>query len=204
MATWWDNIQSKKGPGGVGDVTEEEKNNHIERAVNTWERMGLTEDQIAFGIGVMGLESGFNPRARNNKSTAEGLGQFTGDTWKDAVKRYNTRPAHKKLSEPDIDLVTGRTDPDSQIQAMGAWITNAWGQAAAIPRKKAPKGYSFDELAYGKWHGGMNKNAEGISKFLGEPAYDNPQIRGYFIPNVDRARQALRIRKSDQGSWITR
>jgi hypothetical protein len=204
MATWWDNIQIKKGSGGVGDVTDEEKNHHIEQAVKTWERMGLTEDQIAFGIGVMGLESGFNPRAGNAGSSAKGLGQFTEGTWKDAVRHYNTRAAHRKLFEPDIDPVTGSGNIDSQIQVMGPWIANAWEQAAAIPRKKAPKGYGFDELAYGKWHEGMNKDAEGIGKYLGKHAYDNSDIRGYFVPNVDRARQALRMRKSNQGTWITR
>ena len=67
MTSWWENIGIKKGPGGCGDVTEEQKNSTKDHAVSTWERMGLSEDEIAFGIGVMGLESGFDPHA---KSTA--------------------------------------------------------------------------------------------------------------------------------------
>ncbi len=79
MGTVWDNIQIKKGKGGCGDVTVEQKNDLIEHAVSIWEGMGLSDEQIAFGIGVMGLESGFNPHAKGTtspKSVEYGLGQF--------------------------------------------------------------------------------------------------------------------------------
>ena len=62
MTSWWETIGIKKGKGGCGDVTEEQKNSTIDHAVSTWERMGLSDDEIAFGIAVMGLESGFNHR----------------------------------------------------------------------------------------------------------------------------------------------
>jgi hypothetical protein len=116
MPNWWDIIQIKEGKGGCGDVTEEQKNNLIEHAVSTWENMGLSDEQIAFGIGVMGLGSGFNPRAKGVASDTEsGLGQFTGGTWGDAVKYYNRRPERKARHEPDIDPVKGREDPHSQV-----------------------------------------------------------------------------------------
>lgn len=178
----WDTIQIKKGGGGCGDVTEEQKNGNIDHAVSTWEHMGLTDDQIAFGIGLMGVESGFNPHAKGVKSKSEhGLGQFTEKTWKAAVKHYNTRPEHKTRNEPDIDAVKGKDDPSSQIAVIGAWIPNAWGRAAQIPARNRPRGYGFDELAYGKWHQGVNEPVGKLKEFLGNlHQYNNPNIRGYF------------------------
>lgn len=199
MSTLWDNIQIKKGTGG--HVTEEQKNNLIEHAVSTWERMGLSDDQMAFGIAVMGAESGFNPDAKGLKSKTEyGLGQFIEPTWKEAVNHYNTRPEHKARHEPDIDPDKGRNDVDSQIAVIGAWIPNTWGNALAIPVKKRPKGYGFNEIAYGKWHEGQNKSPEGIGKFLGGPSYSDPDMRDYFTTNLDRARQGLRLRRA--GGWV--
>jgi hypothetical protein len=196
MANWWDNIQIKKGRGGCGAVTEEEKNNYIDRAVSTWEGMGLTEDQIALGIGIMGTESGFNPRAEGAYSKTEyGFSQFNQPTWEAAVKRYNTRPEHKARHEPDIDPVAGRNDPDSQIAVMGAWIPNAWGRAAGIPGKSKPKGFTFDELAYGKWHQGVNAGRHSMDHFLKTRRYNDPEMRGYFLRNKDRAKQALEMRR---------
>ena len=199
MAAWWDTIQIKKGTGGY--VTEEQKNNLIEHAVTTWEGMGLTDDQIAFGIGVMGIESGFYPHAKGLRSKSEyGLGQFTEDTWKDAVDYYNTRPEHKARQEQDIDPEKGKDDPDSQIPVIGAWIPRAWGRAAEIPVGRRPTGYSFDELAYGKWHQGLSEQPGKMGKFFASPGYNNPEMRGYFLRNVDRARQSLRMRKTNRGS----
>ena len=34
MTSWWETIQIKKGPGGCGDVTEEQKNDTIDHAVS--------------------------------------------------------------------------------------------------------------------------------------------------------------------------
>ena len=205
MATWWDTIQIKKGGGGCGDVTEEEKNSNIDHAVSAWENMGLTEDQIAFGIGIMGMESGFNPKAEGvtRSSKEHGLGQFTRGTWEEAVKHYNTRPDHKSRHERDIDPVKDKDDLHSQIAVIGARIPEAWGRVAGIPVRQRPKGYGFDELAYGKWHEGINKPVKGLGKFLGDPRYNNPNMRGYFTKNVDRARQALRMRKTNKGIAVS-
>lgn len=59
MASIWDNIKIKKGEGGVGNVTVEQKNSTISNAVSVWTNMGLSEGQTAFGIATMGVESGF-------------------------------------------------------------------------------------------------------------------------------------------------
>jgi hypothetical protein len=65
-----------------------------------------SHDEIAFGIAVMGLESGFNPRAKGTtleSRTDYGLSQFTDETWEQAVNHYNTRPEHATLGEPHIN-----------------------------------------------------------------------------------------------------
>ena len=163
------NIQIKKGPGGCGDVTVEQKNNLIDHAVSTWEGIGLSDDQIAFGIGVMGLESGFNPRAIGSSESESGLGQFNKDTWGEAVKYYNKRPEHATRLEADIDPDKGRDDRDSQIAVMGPWLRKVWERAG------------------------------GNRPFSCRPHYNNPDMRDYFRVNVDRARQGLRMRRSTTG-----
>jgi len=84
-----------------------------------------------------------------------------------------------------------------------ATIPRAWGRAAGIPLGQRPTGYSFDELAYGKWHQGLNESVDKMGKFFAKPGYNNPDMRGYFIRNVDRARQALRMRKSNRGLGVS-
>jgi len=191
----WDNIQIKKGKGGCGDVTVEQKNDLIEHAASTWEGMGLSDEQIAFGIGVMGLESGFNPQAKGVASDTEsGLGQFNNETWEDAVRYYNNRPEHVTRHEPDMDPDKGRDDPGSQIAVMGPWLRKAWDRAGTIPGRQRPKGFGFEELAYQKWKG-MNNPPKVVNERLRHPHYNNPNIRGYFTTNVNRARQALAMRK---------
>ena len=200
MAGWWDNIQIKKGQGGCGDVTEEQKNNLIEHAVSTWEGMGLSEEQIALGIGVMGLESGFNPHAKgatSPKSVEYGLGQFTHGTWKQAVKYYNKRPEHATRLEPDIDPDKDKDDPNAQIAVMGPWLRKTWERAGTIPGRQRLRGYGFEEIAYQKWKG-MERKPDDINKRLRDPIdYNNPNKRDYFTTTVDRARQALRMRRPE-------
>lgn len=89
-STDWDTIQTKEIPGKK-KVTEDEKNATIEKAINTWDEMGLTDEQKAFGAAVMGHESGFDAKAKGaTKGSDEyGLGQFTEGTWKEAVKHYD-------------------------------------------------------------------------------------------------------------------
>ncbi|MCI0564932.1 MAG: phage tail tip lysozyme [Nitrososphaera sp.] len=85
MESDWNGIGVKTGAGGVGDVTLAEKNGNIANAVDAWLAMGLTQQQIAFGVATMGVESGFNPNAQAATTTAYGLGQFTDSTWDRAV-----------------------------------------------------------------------------------------------------------------------
>jgi len=197
MASWWDNIQIKTGKGGCGDVTVEQKNNLIEHAVTTWEDMGLSDEQLAFGIGVMGLESGFNPHAKGTtaESVEYGLGQFTKKTWEDAVNYYNKRPEHTTRREPHIDADKDRDDPNAQIAVMGPWLRKTWDRAGTIPGRQRAKGFGFEEIAYQKWKG-MERPPKAINERLRDPDdYNNPNKRGYFTTNVNRARQAIAMRK---------
>lgn len=75
MDSIWRDIVIKKGAGGAGRITEEEKDAVITMAVSTWKRMGFTQEQIAFGIATMNVESGFNSAAKypGPESTAYGL-----------------------------------------------------------------------------------------------------------------------------------
>ena len=71
--------------------------------------------------------------------------------------------------EPDIDPDKIRDDPAAQIAVMGPWIRKTWERAGTIPVRQRPKGFSFDEIAYGKWHGGQNEPPELIGQFLAGP-----------------------------------
>ena len=63
--TTWTNITGKTGPG-IGAVTEGAKDSTITAAVTTWQQIGLTQQQIAYGVAVMGVESGFDPGAKSS------------------------------------------------------------------------------------------------------------------------------------------
>lgn len=121
--TTWANITRKTGPGGVGAVSEEYKDSIITDAVTTWQQMGLTQQQIAYGIAAIGVESGFNPDAVSSTGPI-GLGQFSQDTWTDAVKYYNDNYSGH------IDVQANRNDPAAQIAVMGAWSSRIWEKAS--------------------------------------------------------------------------
>ena len=205
-STWWDNIQIKKG-NGAGNVTEEQKNALIERAVATWEHMGIEHfdlEKIAFAIAMMGLESGFDPHAisKSKKSKERGLGQFIDPTWELAVKHYNDyKKEHYKDDWPDIDPVKGRTDPDAQIRVIGPWITDIWKRAGEIARDKRLKGYDQKQIAYGKWNKGQSADAQSVGDFL-KGLWSDPNIGGYFDTTYSRAKQALKQRQEAEQSKI--
>jgi hypothetical protein len=57
---------------------------------------------------IIGVESGGDATARNPRSSAVGLGQFTSDTWLELIKR--TRPDFA-ANKTDSELLAWRTDP---------------------------------------------------------------------------------------------
>ena len=197
-STYWDTIQIK-GIHGAKKVTEDQKNATIEHAVKTWEAMGLTDAEMAFGIATMGLESAFNPHLKGPSVSEYGLGQLTKDTWRDAVKHYNEeRRKPENRHWPAVDPTRGRDDPDSQINVMGPWIRNAWDRAGQIGGDRRLEGRTFQQIAYGKWHRGKNASPEGVLAYLNKD-WSKPDTGDYFERTYDRAKQALWLRKQQGG-----
>lgn len=188
----WDKVMVKKGHGGAGKVTEEEKNSIIGAAVYNWMRMGLTNRQIAFGIATMNVESGFNPKAKNPapESTASGLGQFTDDTWERAVREYNK--TFKGSINPDSS--SSSNDTDAQIAVMGAYILTVWDKAATVSNDPMLHGFSQREIAYGMWHEGfgITGNVVKVAKYLNnaKPEGFNPAARDSFHDTYDHVSEA--------------
>jgi hypothetical protein len=198
MSSLWKHIRVKKGYGGVGDVTEEEKDAIIEKAVSQWEKMGLTQEEMAFGIATMNVESGFNPHVKGTSKTEYGLGQFNDDTWHDAVREYNGK--YKTPSEPRIYPDVSRDDPDTQIKAMGAWIRKVWEKAKNLKLRNDPRfqDYNLMEVAYGFWHKGFYKSVDGVKAYLddADEGYKNKtaQIDFYLDDTYVKAHDALDVR----------
>lgn len=200
----WKNITIKKGPGGAGRVTEEEKGSIIDMAVSYWGKMGLTQEQMAFGIATMNVESGFNPDAKNPapKSTAYGLGQFIDDTWSYAVAYYNNHfMGHGPKIYPDVS----RDDADAQIKVMGAYIVRVWIRAIELAGDSRLSGYNFMEVAYGIWHQGIGAGIEdrinkkgrlikGVKSYLDGEEYSRTATEEYLNGTYKEALDALDIR----------
>lgn len=88
----------------VGEAVESVKSgfNKLSKGVMPWDREWKEKPRVEapralpepsrvstrddFLNKLVGVESGYNPEAKNPKSSATGLGQFTSDTWRDAVK----------------------------------------------------------------------------------------------------------------------
>ena len=195
-STDWVTIQGKKGHG-AGMVTDDEKNAIIDRAVSTWEGMGLTDpEKLAFRIATMGLESGFDPHAvgTSPKSDEYGLGQFTKAGWDTAVKYYNKYKAEQEKADWPAVSVEAKEDPDTQILVMGTWIPHIWDSAGEIAGDRTLRGYNRTQITYGKWNKGPGAEADTVRKYLKKNWYD-PNIGGYFDPNYNRAMQALKMRE---------
>ena len=155
--------------------------------------MGLSQEQIAFGIATMGVESGFNPTAQATKTTAYGLGQFiTGGkdpTWKRAVNYYNSNYG----DHIDISQIK---DPTVQLTVMGAWIDKVWTMAQSVANDPRLKNYDLSEIAYGMWHEGFGTigNVKRVRTFLQNPGYNgynNSNIKGYFTTTYQNANNVL-------------
>ncbi|MBI5344552.1 MAG: hypothetical protein HZB83_04330 [Deltaproteobacteria bacterium] len=167
----WD-IRPKKGGGGAGKVTEEEKNSVINKAVSKWKEMGLSREEIALGIATMNVESGLNSSAKNPDGSAKGLGQFNYRTWKRAVKYYNKQRAK---GEPKLDPESNssRWDTDGQIKVMGQWLEYVHHIAVGYSIDPRLMGYGINEIAYALWHlgdsakiGSSDEELYSIRKFL--------------------------------------
>ncbi|MBI5809813.1 MAG: hypothetical protein HZB21_01290 [Deltaproteobacteria bacterium] len=192
----WRDIEIKKGLGGVGDVTEAEKDAIIEKAVAQWEKMGLTQNEMAFGIATMNVESGFNPHVKGTSETEYGLGQFNDITWRPAVKEYNDK--YRGKTEHRIYPDVSRDDPDAQIKVMGAWIRKVWEKYEKIALDPKLKDYDPVEVAYSIWNKGINKSVDGLKTYLNDAdeGYKKKKagIRLYLNNTYFKAHDALDVR----------
>ena len=179
----WNSIQPKYGPSGCGDVTPAEKDTIISEAVSTWQSMGLTQNQIAFGIATMGVESGFNPLARGSSQTEFGLGGINDKTWIDAVKYYNINSVPDNPEFPKITELWGsaRADTQTQLDVIGAWIKKVWGKAENVQNDSGFQAFNLPYIAYGFWHQGYYSSDNEIGGFLSNPKdFANNNIAGYL------------------------
>jgi hypothetical protein len=137
--------------------------------------MGLTLDQIAAGIAIMGLESGFNSNARSGSLTEYGLGQWTDSTWGEAVQLYNQNFGAL------LDPATSRGDQQAQIAVFGAWLQELWARAQQRATDPILASRSITEITYGLWHDGQNSGSRRIHDFLSNKRGTYPQGFGDYL-----------------------
>ena len=187
--TIFSNIRIRRIPG-VPKTSPIERDRLLALSLFTWQNMGLTSQEVAFGIATMGVESTFNPNAAAPTSTAFGLGQFTDPTWTDAVKYYNNNYG----STFGTLSTTNENDPATYIAVMGAWITNIWTRAVSNSTDPLFSGFSTDEIAYGMWHEGYGKLTK-VANFLKDTTpvvgFNNSGLRGYFDTTLNNAAQDI-------------
>ncbi|MEK7679529.1 MAG: hypothetical protein AAB356_04995 [Deltaproteobacteria bacterium] len=196
MPSKWNRIRIKKGRG-IGNVTEEQKDALISKAVSMWKSMGLTLKQTAFGIATMGVESGFDPVAGGQSRTEKGLGQFREDTWNEAVKHYNN------LYRDSLNPALSRYNTDDQIAVIGGWIKKIWPTAVRYSRHHMLSDYRLSEIAYGLWHEGQNAKEIPIKIYLdrrGNEGFDTIHVKDYFNSAYDEADTILRT--SSIGEYV--
>jgi Ca2+-binding RTX toxin-like protein len=117
----------------------------------------------------MGLESGFNPNARSTSATEYGLGQWTDETWVEAVQKYNQNFGGL------LDPAASRTNPDDQVRVFGAWLQELWGRAEQRSSDPSLGSRTLPEFTYGLWHDGQNSSARRIHDFLDNRRLTFPQ-----------------------------
>lgn len=130
----------------------------IDTAITVWMQMGLTEDQILYGIAMMNVESGYNPVVTNNVpiDSIRGLGQFNTATWNATAKSFDAQyglqftpilsvsnSAYNVNSPEGTNAQAGESndpgagvyDPDglvSQLEVVGQGIIKEWQQANSL------------------------------------------------------------------------
>lgn len=79
-------------------------------------RYSISERTVAM---IVGGESNNNPTAKNSRSTAEGLGQFTNQTWLSMMK---TNAPETVSGKSDSQILALKTNPELSIQMTAAYM----------------------------------------------------------------------------------
>lgn len=115
--------RSKTGYGPVGDVAASAYG-AVKDAVAPTFNSAMTQNAAIDGFvdKMIGVESGYNPKAKNPLSSATGLGQFISSTWTKTVDKYRPDLA----GVPRAEKLAMRTDPTLSRQMTKAYaIDNA-------------------------------------------------------------------------------
>jgi putative chitinase len=105
-----------------GDVAPDVADNVKALLVNEWRWAGLSDDLISIGLGIVSVESGFNPDAAAGTTSAAGLLQYVTDDsrgssrWTQLVNRYNS--AH-----PDDIISTTAVNDDAYHDGAAPFLT---------------------------------------------------------------------------------
>jgi len=130
----------------------------IDTAITVWMQMGLTEDQILYGIAMMNVESGYFPTKTNGvpTDTIRGLGQFNTATWNSTAQSFDAQHGLQftpvpRIYNPDFnpqlsqgtnapagesnDSAAGVYDPNglvAQLEVVGQGIIQEWQLATSL------------------------------------------------------------------------
>jgi hypothetical protein len=116
-------------------------------------------------------ESGLDPHARNTKSSASGLFQFTSNTWLDMVKRHG---ATHGLEEAADSIVKG---PDGRLTVQDKAM-----KKAILDLRKDPRLSSLMAAEFAK------DNAKSLEKRLGREASASDLYLAHFLGAAGAAR----------------
>lgn len=116
-------------------------------------------------------ESGLDPHARNARSSASGLFQFTSNTWLDMVKRHGGKYGLDEVSE---SIVKGR---DGKLT-----ITDPAVKKAVLDLRKDPKLSSLMAAEFAK------ENAKSLERRLGREATASDLYLAHFLGAAGAAR----------------
>ncbi|CAA7625430.1 conserved hypothetical protein [Candidatus Terasakiella magnetica] len=116
-------------------------------------------------------ESGLNPQARNTKSTASGLFQFTTPTWLDMIRRHG---ADHGLEKEAAAIIKG---PDGKLDILDKDL-----KKAVLDLRKDPKFSSVMAAEYAK------DNAKSLEHRLGRAATASDLYLAHFLGASGAAR----------------
>jgi hypothetical protein len=175
-------IQIKKGAGGVGDLTNEEADKVIEYCIKKWQEFGMTKIDIATGIALINVESGFNYKAKCPSSTAKGLGQFLNPIWNEAVDNAN------KLNKWKIDKDKMRMDFETQVIILGKRIQDTLApRTLKFQTYSSFSGFKYPEILYSIHHDWNEKDSSNLlkgKKIGSEKVYAN--LKPIFLDTYDK------------------